>query len=719
MPSPAEGIQEALLESKRRDGTVSNAVEEEFNRAPLVAHIESLYEESKTYRAPFERQWLKNVNSYKGKDTIEGDERGSEKSKVFVRTTTTKVKAAYSQIIESLFSDTKFPIGISATDEPMGVPEYAHIKSDEEEPNPVDNMEMDIADTEQEEIGNPVGIGYEGDGLELEPGMTFDQLKELVEKRKAAGYKLSEEVSSKLAEGIDSKGESPLIFPAKEAARKMEKRIHDQLQSTKAAQALRSTIFEACLLGTGVYKGAFNKTEEITHWTTDEDGNRIHESIEVKRPHSSFVSLWNFFPDPNAKSKEEAEFVIERHKMNRTQLQELKTMPNFKSEVIDELIASSGNYEMLGYEHSLEESSVMTGNSRLFEVLEYWGYADAEDVRDMGLEVEGEGVVQINAWVSGGKCLRSVVNPFKPARLPYFVVPYEVDPYSMFGTGVPESMEDSQKAMNGFARLAIDNLALAGNLVFDVDESMLIPGQSMEVYPGKVFKRYSGGAGQAIHGLSFPNTAPANLQMFQQFRQIADESTGIPSLAHGQTGVSGFGRTASGMSMILNNASLNIKTVIRNIDDFLLKPLGQAYYHWNLQFNDEASPEIEGDLEVKALGSSSLMMKEVRSQRLNQFLQMAANPALAPMINLQRVIKELAVSMDMSPEEVLNTPEEAMLYAKIMQTQAMQQPNAQQPQAAGSEQMGVPMPQEEGFTGNQEGMGNPEGINGVPPQGGL
>jgi hypothetical protein len=65
--------------------------------------------------------------------------------------------------------------------------------------------------------------------------------------------------------------------------------------------------------------------------------------------------------------------------------------------------------------------------------------------------------------------------------------------------------------MNGHARMAIDNLAIAGNLVFDVDESALVGGQSMEVYPGKIFRRQAGMPGQAIHGLKFPNTAQENI----------------------------------------------------------------------------------------------------------------------------------------------------------------------------------------------------------------
>ncbi len=51
--------------------------------------------------------------------------------------------------------------------------------------------------------------------------------------------------------------------------------------------------------------------------------------------------------------------------------------------------------------------------------------------------------------------------------------------------------------MNGHARMAIDNLALSGSLVFDVDESALVGGQSMEIYPGKIFKRQAGVPGRS------------------------------------------------------------------------------------------------------------------------------------------------------------------------------------------------------------------------------
>jgi hypothetical protein len=261
-------------------------------------------------------------------------------------------------------------------------------------------------------------------------------------------------------------------------------------------------------------------------------------------------------------------------------------------------------------------------------------------------------------------------------------------------------MEDAQLLMNGHVRMAIDNLALAGNLVFDVDEASLVPGQNMDIFPGKIFRRQSGVTGTAINGLKFPNTAPENIQMYQISRQLADEETGIPSIMHGQTGVTGTGRTAAGLSMLMGSAGLSMKTVIKNIDDHLLKPLGEAYFQWNMQFNME-SEDIEGDLEIKPRGVAAVMQKEVRTQRLTSLLQTIANPMLAPFVKLPNLMRELAIAQDIDPDSLVNDVNEAQLYAQMLQ--GMMQ-NAQQ--AASAEAGGAPQ---------QPGMAPTGGVPSGPP----
>jgi len=208
--------------------------------------------------------------------------------------------------------------------------------------------------------------------------------------------------------------------------------------------------------------------------------------------------------------------------------------------------------------------------------------------------------------------------------------------------------------------------------------------------------------------------------MFDRFRQLADEQTGIPSYSHGQTGVQSMTRTASGMSMLLGAASLNIKTVIKNLDDFLLKPLGEAYFQWNMQFF-EGEVDVVGDLEVKATGTNSLMQKEVRSQRLTMFLQTAQNPTIAPFVKISKLVSELAYSLDLDPDEILNDPEEAAMMAQIigMQNAGQNTGEETEPGSQQSASMGgagaVPQgPQSLGVTGT--GGGN-IGIGNVPVAG--
>lgn len=656
--------------------------------SPLVADIKAKFEESERARRIREDQWLRNVNSYRGHDSAEGRFRDSEQNKTFIRTTSVKVKAADAQIVEALFSDGTFPIHVTSTIVPDGVSEFAHLKTD-----------MDVEPTREPEVPEePIGgIGFEGDGFTPAPGATMDNLSFL------GGLKeeLSKDGETPLVEG-PSKDGSPTLPISKELARRMEKVIHDRLEESHARTEMRKTIFEMCLLGTGVMKGPFNVNKELPKWEEDEFGDRRYAPEFVKTNKTSMVSVWNVYPDPNAISYESMEWLIERHRMNNNQLRALKNRPHFNANAIDRLLVKPGNWVRQSYENVLDESNFSEAEERLYEVLEFWGYMDRAKLEKFNLDIDEmvEDYVQVNVWVSGNEVLRVVINPFIPQRIPYYIVPYEVDPYSIWGTGVPESMEDSQAMMNGFARLAVDNLALAGNLVFDVDDSMLIPGQDMTIEPGKIFRRQAGGAGQAIHGISFPNTAPENMMMFDRFRQLADESTGIPSFAHGQMGVMSPTRTASGMSMLLSNASLNIKTVIRNIDDYLLKPLGEAHFRWEMQFNPDV--DIKGDLEVKALGSSSLQNKEIRSQRLNTFLQLSMNPMVAPLIKLPYIVREIAISMDMDPNEILNNPDEAAVYAAIIGSMNLQgQGGAGAPVGPGA--ISAPQPGTSGFTGNEAG----------------
>ena len=661
------------------DDTTISVINAEETFPGLAGYVKTKFDEAENGRYSHEQRWLQSFKNFRGVYDSTTQYRDSERSKVFVRITKTKVLAAYGQIVDILFANKKFPLVVQHTPVPEGIAEFAHMET------PLDQQE------------DP--YGFAGDGREMLPGA----LGAAPSKEFLGG--LQEEMGNlPLAEGPSKMGE-PQISPAQKAALRMEKVIHDQLLDTNAVNVFRNAIFESSLLGTGIVKGPFNFHKRVHKWGRDEEGNREYQPYEKVVPRIEMVSAWDFHPDPSATSIDDCEYVIERHRFNRQQLRALIKRPHFIAEAIEECLAKGPNYEDKYYEDTIreDETEPYVSENR-YEVLEYWGVLDSHLAKAAGF-AEADMMsefdeLQVNIWVCGNMILRCVLNPFTPARIPYQVFPYEVNPYQLWGVGVAENMEDAQKLMNGHVRMAIDNLALAGNLVFDVDEASLVPGQNMDIFPGKIFRRQSGVTGTAINGLKFPNTAGENLQMYQISRQLADEETGIPSIMHGQTGVTGTGRTAAGLSMLMGSAGLAMKTVVKNIDDMLLKPLGEAYFQWNMQFNEDA-PDIVGDLEIKPRGVAAVMQKEVRSQRLTTLLQTVANPMLAPFIKIPNLMRELAISQDIDPDSLVNDQNEAQLYAQMLQGMMA---NAQQAASA-----------EAGPAGQQQGMGSPEGVPNGPP----
>ena len=670
----------------------------------IVTFVGDRYKRAEDARLGDEDRWMRAYRNYRGIYGPDVQFTSSEKSRVFVKVTKTKTLAAYGQIVDVLFGNNKFPLSVDPSILPDGVAESVHINLD---PN-AEKASEELKTTFTTETNKPYLITPD---TKLKPGET---LYDLEKKMGSVSDKLSS-VSEKVIEGDGTTPTSVTFHPAMVAAKKMEKKIHDQLQESGATKHLRSMAFEMALLGTGVMKGPFAIDKEYPNW----DDNGDYDPLTKTVPSTNHVSIWNFYPDPEATSMDDAEYAIERHKLSRNQLRALKDRPYFIEDAIEEAVSTGSDYIRKHWEMKMEDDDSYGGSySERWEVLEFWGYVDKEVLEENGIKIPKElqdlYEISANIWTVNGKVIRCVLNPFKPARIPYYAVPFEHNPYSFFGVGIAENMDDTQTLMNGFMRMAVDNAVLSGNLLIEIDETNLVPGQDLAVHPGKVFRRQGGAPGQAIFGTKFPNVAGENMQLFDKARVLADESTGFPSFAHGQTGVSGVGRTASGISMLMSAANGSIRTVVKNVDDYLISPLGKAFFSFNMQFDFDES--IRGDLEIKASGTESLMANEVRSQRLMQFLQVAQNPVLAPFAKMDYIIREIAKSMDLDPDKITNSMQDAAIQAEIMKgfQQPMQPPpmppegapagaDVQDPTGAGGGNIGTgvaPGPEEPGFTGN-------------------
>ena len=170
----------------------------------------------------------------------------AEKSRIFVKVTKTKVLAAYGQITDVLFANNSFPLSIEPTELPEKVAEAVHF------------------DPQQQQQAPSSPYGFPGDGNELQPG---DTLNTLMDRLGPLSDPLSEIDGVK--EGAGATPSSATFYPAMLAAKKMEKKIKDQLEESSASKHLRSSAFEMALFGTGIMKGPFAVEKEYANWNDD------------------------------------------------------------------------------------------------------------------------------------------------------------------------------------------------------------------------------------------------------------------------------------------------------------------------------------------------------------------------------------------------------------------------------------------------------------------
>ena len=98
---------------------------EETLRNNLVGLLSDRYQSAQDARDHDEGRWITAYHNYRGLYDKDVRFRESEKSRVFVKVTKTKVLAAFGQLVDVIFGANKFPIGVSETKVPEGISEYA------------------------------------------------------------------------------------------------------------------------------------------------------------------------------------------------------------------------------------------------------------------------------------------------------------------------------------------------------------------------------------------------------------------------------------------------------------------------------------------------------------------------------------------------------------------------------------------------------------------
>jgi hypothetical protein len=189
---------------------ISLDLEDALN-SKLAGLIEDRFSSAEMARDADEARWMTAYHNYRGLYAKNVKFRESEKSRVFVKVTKTKVLAAFGQLVDVIFGGNKFPIGVSETRVPEGVAEIAHLDIN----NPVPGIETTQEAAVEEQTESPFDVGFAGDGKVLKPGATYSSSK--------FEGPLDVQAADSLIEGPSANPQAPEMKPAQKAARRMEK----------------------------------------------------------------------------------------------------------------------------------------------------------------------------------------------------------------------------------------------------------------------------------------------------------------------------------------------------------------------------------------------------------------------------------------------------------------------------------------------------------------
>ena len=454
---------------------------------------------------------------------------------------------------------------------------------------------------------------------------------------------------------------------ADEAARAMEEQIADDFEEARYYAHTRDIIEDACIYGTGVLKGPtiVNRTRQA--WSTDpQTGQSALEIQQEYRPSVERVDPWDFFPDMSAQSMDEAEFVFERKLINRKQLRELAELPGV---MLDQLRQAMEDEDSQGHiaNDRRDELREITGvdtvsTAKRWELWEYWGPLDKDELRVAGVEVDDDPLVEYTGSVLmvGNKVVKASLNPLDSCAIPYSVFNWEADGSSIFGFGVPYLMRQPQKVTNAAWRMMMDNAAVSAGPQIIVNKRAVTPADGdWQINRMKVWQATGDVPVDQAFGVYNINSNQGDLSaIFQMAQQLADTETNLPILLQGEGTSGGPGAsTATGMQMLMNNSNIVLRSAVKNFDDGVTVPTVRRFYDFHMAYTDR--PEIKGDFDTVAKGTSVLIAREEQQEKLMMLAQLAgSNPEFARMTDWQAMYKEILRTMSVSADNVTIDDEE-------------------------------------------------------------
>lgn len=474
---------------------------------------------------------------------------------------------------------------------------------------------------------------------------------------------------------------------AKRTAERMSDVIDDQLKEGGFNRQIIDFIDDFVTYPTAILKGPSVRKKKKLQWGPNFTPIVMNDFFrEVER-----VSPYDIYPSPNASSVDDG-YLIQRHRLTVKDLESMKGVPGYSDGDIDKVIEQYSHRGFRYYEYGDQQRDNLEGkyhsrlyNDNLIEALEFWGPVMGDMLIQWGMQnIDPRRVYEVNAWQVGGHTIKCVLNPDPLGERPYEIASWRNIPGAFWGTALPEIMRDVQIMCNAAARSLANNMGIASGPQVEVAVDRLADGEDVTaMYPWKIWQTTSDKTGGGQPGIRFfmPEMKAAELMgIYNQFAKQADEVTGIPNYIYGGGGGgSGAGRTASGLSMLMDNAAKGIKSAILSVDKVVEKVVHKFYIH-NMMYNPD--PYIKGDFRVVSRGALGLLAKEQLQIRRNEFLQATgSNPVDMQIIGMDGrayLLRQLAESLQMDTDKLVPTPQ-ALKFKEQQIAAAMQQLQAPAP----------------------------------------
>lgn len=476
-------------------------------------------------------------------------------------------------------------------------------------------------------------------------------------------------------EKLLDKAHAEVLQRSREMAERAALKVDDILTEGGFYKALDECLTDITTFKVCVMKGPVIRIKKRVTWQVGQDGQRTPQVTSDPIYTFSRVSPLAYYPAANAIGVNDG-FTIQRHKLFRSDLVELLNTPGFDNDAIRkvlEMYGQGGLNEWLSVD-SAEAQATQGGTFRqdqklspTIDALEYWGSVQGQMLLNWGMDAAAvpDAVLEypVNVWVIGPYVIKAMLNADPLARVPFSVTSLVKIPGTVWGEGLREQLTDVSQICCASARSLVNNMAIASGPMVGVDVSRLPPGEVItSLSPWKIFqflRDMVGGGQKPIEFFQPKSNAQELLTVFEKFAILADEYSNIPRYMLGDNAVQGAGRTAAGLSMLMNAANKGIKNVANNIDTDLLVPtIERLYFH--LMLNDP-DPTIKGDLQIVARGASGLMLKELLNQRRIEFLKEV--PALQQMgivkpEGIAALAREIVKGLEMPQDEIIPSDDE-------------------------------------------------------------